>query len=101
MNKFKWLLNWSLSNITVRDGDILPVYFAGRMIGQVQISLVKDQIIGTFDLVEHINENDYILYMISVPDQGSNFSVLSGINIVPKEQLGDNVSRFVKDMTLL
>ena len=102
MKYFKWYLSWSLNNINVIDNDVIPVYYVGRIIGNVTISLINNHIIGSFELEGELNENDYILYMISLPDSDSDLSSLTGISIVPKEQLGNkNITKSVKEMTIV
>jgi hypothetical protein len=68
MKNFKWLLNWSVANISVMENDNIFVMKNGRNIGRCHISFESDNIVGEFNLTEELDNSEYVLYMISKPN---------------------------------
>ena len=68
MKNFKWLLNWSLANISVMENTDIFVLKNGKNIGNCHITFDGNNIIGEFNLNQDIDNTEYVLYMISKPN---------------------------------
>ncbi len=97
MRRFRWLLNWSLENVHTNDGDTIPVRVLGRSVGTCAISIEGNQIIGSFDLNEDLNNDDYLLYLITTPDNAGQMW-LDGILIVPPDDRLRPRARTIREM---
>ncbi|MBN8653430.1 MAG: hypothetical protein J0L67_18525 [Cytophagales bacterium] len=97
MKKFKWLLNWSLQNIYVNDGDVIPVRIYGKLIGQCKIIIEGDKVIGDFTLSEDLDNSQYVLYTISAPNL-ANQMFLEGILLVDYYDGLEKRAKKVEDM---
>jgi hypothetical protein len=81
MKIFKWLLNWSVNNVHIKDNESIPVWRNGGLIGRCTISVEGNKIIGSFDLDEDLDNSLYILYTVSLPNS-LNELYLEGIQLV-------------------
>ncbi|MBS1773783.1 MAG: hypothetical protein JST82_13065 [Bacteroidetes bacterium] len=97
MRRFRWLLNWSIEEITTRHGDIISVMVSGRNVGTCLISIEGNNIVGEFNLNEDLNNEHYLLYVISSPDAAGQ-RWLTGIMILPPDGHLQNRARTVNEM---
>ena len=81
MKSFKWLLNWSINNVRIRDNEAIPVWRNGALIGRCTISLNGNKIIGSFELNEDLDDTLYVLYTVSLPNTLDEI-YLEGIQLV-------------------
>lgn len=97
MKNFKWFLNWSLQNIYVNDGDVIPVRVNGKFTGQCKISIDGTKVIGDFTLNESLDNSQYVLYTISAPNL-ANQMFLEGILLVDYYDGIEKRAKKVEDM---
>lgn len=97
MQEFRWILNWSVSDIYSNNGDIIPVRGSGRLIGKCRISIEGNQIIGNFSLDEELNKSLYVLYIIAFPNK-ANQRFLEGILLTEWYDGIENRARKAEDM---
>jgi hypothetical protein len=100
MSSFKWLLNWSLSEVYTSNGDVIPVRKDGVTIGYCKIIIRGDNIVGDFHLSISIDDSLYVLYTISYPNK-ANQRWLEGILLVDYYDGIENRARKIEDMEVL
>lgn len=97
MNKFKWILNWSLGEVHFTADEIIPVKYLGENIGNCKIVVNGINVIGEFSLNKSLEDTDYLLYIVSTIENTEELW-LSGIIILPPSEIGHKKPRKISDM---
>lgn len=100
MRNFTWQLNWIRDFLNYELNHNIRVLYNGRHIGFCKLSFRGIDLVGDFTLNEDLEKNNYILYSISINDDEEKMW-LSGILIIPPEEIGTHKSRKISEMIYL
>lgn len=100
MKNCKMILNWVIPNIVITENYNIPVLRNGSNYGKCKISIEDTKIIGELSLNDDLNENDFVLYIISIPNE-INEMYLEGILLIDYYEGLEKKAKMAKDMIIV